>query len=39
MREVLVLRALGMSAEVIGRHLDMTANAVRVTGRAASSAG
>ena len=36
MREVLVLRALGMSAEVIGQHLDMTANAVRVTQHRAS---
>jgi RNA polymerase sigma factor (sigma-70 family) len=36
MREVLVLRALGMSAEVIGQHLDMTASAVRVTQHRAS---
>lgn len=36
MREVLVLRALGMSAEVVGQHLDMTANAVRVTQHRAS---
>jgi RNA polymerase sigma-70 factor (ECF subfamily) len=36
MREVLVLRALGMSAEVIGQHLDMTANAVRVAQHRAS---
>lgn len=36
MREVLVLRALGMSAEVIGQHLDMSANAVRVTQHRAS---
>lgn len=31
MREVLVLKAMGMSAEVIGQHLDMSANSVRVT--------
>lgn len=36
MREVLVLKSLGMSAEVIGQHLDMTANAVRVTQHRAS---
>ena len=36
MRELLVLRALGMSAEVIGQHLDMTASAVRVTQHRAS---
>ena len=36
MREVLVLKALGMSAEVIGKELDMTANAVRVTQHRAS---
>lgn len=31
MREVLELRAGGLSAEVVGRQLDMSANAVRVT--------
>ena len=31
-----MLRALGMSAEVIGQQLDMTANAVRVTQHRAS---
>jgi RNA polymerase sigma-70 factor, ECF subfamily len=36
MREVLVLKASGMSAEVIGQQLDMTANAVRVTQHRAS---
>jgi RNA polymerase sigma-70 factor (ECF subfamily) len=36
MREVLVLKAMGMSAEVIGQHLDMSANAVRVAQHRAS---
>ena len=36
MREVLVLKAMGMSAEVVGQHLDMSANAVRVTQHRAS---
>jgi RNA polymerase sigma-70 factor, ECF subfamily len=37
MREVLLLRAGGMSAEVIGQQLGMSANAVRVTQHRASN--
>lgn len=37
MRTVLVLRASGLSAEVIGQQLDMTANAVRVAQHRASA--
>jgi RNA polymerase sigma-70 factor (ECF subfamily) len=37
MREVLLLRAGGMSAEVIGQRLGMSANAVRVTQHRASN--
>lgn len=37
MRTVLVMRASGLSAEVIGQRLDMSANAVRVTQHRASA--